>query len=145
MIPCVIICGHCGGIFRRIKWNNHGCKSTVWRCVSRVNKMKSGIDCPARTVHEEVIQAAVVTAVNEAWSRKDEILPQLKENIRAVLQEDSDAKDRIEDLSGLLDEQTGAITEYSDALVRRLIEKISVYDEALVVKFKSGLEITVDA
>ena len=107
--------------------------------------MKSGIDCPARTVHEEVIQAAVVTAVNEAWSRKDEILPQLKENIRAVLQEDSDAKDRIEDLSGLLDEQTGAITEYSDALVRRLIEKISVYDEALVVKFKSGLEIPVDA
>ena len=145
MIPCVIICGHCGDIFRRIKWNNHGCKSTVWRCVSRVNKMKSCIDWPARTVHEEVIQAAVVTAVNEAWSRKDEILPQLKENIRAVLQEDSDAKDRIEDLSGLLDEQTGAITEYSDALVRRLIEKISVYDEALVVKFKSGLEITVDA
>lgn len=197
-LSSVIICGHCGDIFRRIKWNNHGCKSTVWRCVSRVNKKKSGIDCPARTVHEEVIQAAVVTAINDAWSRKDEILPQLKENIRAVLQEDTDAKiaeidtavkekqeellkvgkdenkiaeigetimklreerqqvmtdaamhkdvtDRIEDLSNFQDEQTGAITEYSDALVRRLIEKITVYDEALVVKFKSGLEITVDA
>lgn len=197
-LSSVIICGHCGDIFRRIKWNNHGCKSTVWRCVSRVNKKKSGIDCPARTVHEEVIQAAVVTAINDAWSRKDEILPQLKENIRAVLQEDTDAKiaeidtavkekqeellkvgkdenkiaeigetimklreerqqvmtdaamhkdvtDRIEDISNFLDEQTGAITEYSDALVRRLIEKITVYDEALVVKFKSGLEITVDA
>ena len=197
-LSSVIICGHCGDIFRRIKWNNHGCKSTVWRCVSRVNKKKSGIHCPARTVHEEVIQAAVVTAINDAWSRKDEILPQLKENIRAVLQEDTDAKiaeidtavkekqeellkvgkdenkiaeigeaimklreerqqvmtdaamhkdvtDRIEDLSNFLDEQTGAITEYSDALVRRLIEKITVYDEALVVKFKSGLEITVDA
>ena len=56
-----------------------------------------------------------------------------------------DVTDRIEDLSNFLDEQTGAITEYSDALVRRLIEKITVYDEALVVKFKSGLEITVDA
>ena len=198
MVSSVIICGHCVDIFCRIKWNNHGCKSTVWRCVSRVNKKISGIDCPARTVHEEVIQAAVVTAVNDAWSRKDEILPQLKENIRAVLQEDSDAKiaeidaaikqkqdellnagkdeskiselgeaimklreerqqvmtdaamrkdvkDRIEDLSNFLDEQTGAITEYSDALVRRLIEKITVYDEVLVVKFKSGLEITVDA
>ena len=193
-LSSVIICGHCGDIFRRIKWNN----PTVWRCVSRVNKKKSGIHCPARTVHEEVIQAAVVTAINDAWSRKDEILPQLKENIRAVLQEDTDAKiaeidtavkekqeellkvgkdenkiaeigeaimklreerqqvmtdaamhkdvtDRIEDLSNFLDEQTGAITEYSDALVRRLIEKITVYDEALVVKFKSGLEITVDA
>ena len=197
-LSSVIICGHCGDIFRRIKWNNHGCKSTVWRCVSRVNKKKSGIDCPARTVHEEVIQEAVVTAVNDVWSRKDEILPQLKENIRAVLQEDTDAKiaeidatvkekqeellnvgkdenkiaeigeaimklreerqqvmtdaamrkdvkDRIEDLSNFLDEHTGAITEYSDALVRRLIEKITVYDEVLLIKFKSDLEITVDA
>lgn len=44
-----------------------------------------------------------------------------------------------------MDKQTEDITEYSDTLVRRLIEKITVYDEALVVKFKSGLEITVDA
>ena len=44
-----------------------------------------------------------------------------------------------------LDKQTEVITEYLDTLVRRLIEKITVYDEALVVKFKSGLEITVDA
>ena len=26
-------------IFRRIKWNNQGCKSTVWRCISRVEKI----------------------------------------------------------------------------------------------------------
>ena len=45
----------------------------------------------------------------------------------------------------LLDEQTQAVTEYSDALVRRLIERITVYDEMLVVEFKSGLEIEVDA
>jgi hypothetical protein len=56
-----------------------------------------------------------------------------------------DVNDRIADLSNFLDEQTVAITEYSDALVRRLIEKITVYDEVLRIKFKSGLEITVDA
>lgn len=54
-------------------------------------------------------------------------------------------KDRIEDLAMFLDEQTQAVTEYSDALVRRLIERITVYDEMLVVEFKSGLEIEVDA
>ena len=69
-----------------------GAKSTVWRCVSRVLKKSSGIDCPARTIHEEVLQDAVVTAVNDAWSRKDVILPELRENIRSVLQEDTDAK-----------------------------------------------------
>ena len=166
--------------------------------MSRVLKKSSGIDCPARTIKEEVLQAAVVTAVNDAWSRKESILPELRENIRSVLEEDTDqkiaevdaavkqkqaelldagrdqekideigdaimqlreerqqiltqaamrkdVKDRIEDLASFLDEQTQAVTEYSDALVRRLIERITVYDEMLVVEFKSGLEIEVDA
>ena len=56
-----------------------------------------------------------------------------------------DVKDRIEDLASFLDEQTQAVTEYSDVLVRRLIERITVYDEMLMVEFKSGLEIEVDA
>ena len=56
-----------------------------------------------------------------------------------------DVKDRIEDLASFLGEQTQAVTEYSDVLVRRLIERITVYDEMLVVEFKSGLEIEVDA
>jgi site-specific DNA recombinase len=56
-----------------------------------------------------------------------------------------DVQDRIEDLSAFLDEQTEAVTEYSDDLVRRLIEKITVFDEMLVIEFKSGLEIQVEA
>lgn len=91
-LSSIVVCGHCGDIFRRVKWNNRGCKSTVWRCVSRVLKKSSGIDCPARTIREEVLQAAVVTAVNDAWSRKDAILPELRENIRSVLEEDTDAQ-----------------------------------------------------
>ena len=186
------------GDLHRIKWDNHGCKSTVWRCVSRVLKKSSGIDCPARTIHEEVLQAAVVTAVNDAWSRKNAILPELRENIREVLEEDTDSqlgdidaaikqkqvelldagkdqtkideigdvimklreerqnilteaamrkdvKDRIEDLSSFLGEQTEAITEYSEALVRRLIERITILDDMIVVEFKSGLEVQVEA
>ena len=197
-LSSIVFCEHCGDIYRRIKWNNHGCKSTVWRCVSRVLKKSSGIDCPARTIHEEVLQTAVVTSVNNAWSRKDAILPELRENIRSVLQEDTDAKlaeidaevkqkqtelldagkdqsrideigdtimtlrekrqtilteaamrkdvqDRIEDLASFLDEQVEAVTEYSEALVRRLIEKITVCDEKLIVEFKSGLEVEIDA
>ena len=56
-----------------------------------------------------------------------------------------DVQDRIEDLASFLDEQVEAFTEYSDALVRRLIEKITVCDETLIVEFKSGLEVEVDA
>ena len=54
-------------------------------------------------------------------------------------------QERLEDFDNFLDEQTEAITEYSEELVRRLIEKITVYDEKLVVEFKSGLQIEVEA
>ncbi len=56
----------------------------------------------------------------------------------------SDRQERIDDLSAFLNSQTGFITEYSDTLVRRLIEKITVYDEKLTVEFKSGLEMEVE-
>lgn len=54
-------------------------------------------------------------------------------------------KERIDDLASFLDGQTMEITEYSETLVRRLIKKITVYDEKLTVEFKSGLAIDVDA
>lgn len=44
-----------------------------------------------------------------------------------------------------LDDQICAVTEYSETLTRRLIEKVMVYDEKMVVEFKSGLQIEVDA
>ena len=68
-LSSIVFCGHCGDIFRRIKWNNRGCKSTVWRCVSRVKKT-IGIDCPAKTIREEDLQAAVLTAINDTFNKK---------------------------------------------------------------------------
>ena len=56
-----------------------------------------------------------------------------------------ETKNRIEDLEAFLDEQVEEVSEYSDTLVRRLIEKITIYDWKVVVEFKSGLEIEVDA
>lgn len=84
-------------------------------------------------------------------SKIDEIgdaIMQLREDRQQVMTEAAmrkDVQNRINDLSSFLNEQTEAITEYSDALVRRLIEKITVIDEMLVIEFKSGLEIQVEA
>lgn len=196
-LSCRVFCGHCGDIYRRIQWNNRGCKSTVWRCVSRVLKKRSGIDCPARTLHEEVLQTAIITAVNDAWSQRNNVIPVLQKNIREVLESDTEVrleainssikekqtellkpgtdqnrideigdvivcmreqrqdilieaaenkerKERVDDLATFLGEQVEAITEYSEPLVRRLIERIVVYDEKMMVAFKSGLEIEVE-
>ena len=38
-----------------------------------------------------------------------------------------------------------AITEYSDALTRRLVERITIYDEKIMVELKSGLQMEVEA
>jgi len=37
----------------------------------------------------------------------------------------------------------GKVYEYDDALVRKLIERITVYDDYFMVEFKSGIEIDV--
>jgi len=40
-----------------------------------------------------------------------------------------------------LQTQASRITEYDEQLVRRLIEKITVYDDKLIFEFKSGMTI----
>ena len=37
-----------------IHWNNHGCKSIVWRCISRLEP--TGMECHARTVNEQELE-----------------------------------------------------------------------------------------
>ena len=39
----IVICGECGEMFRRIHWNNRGCKSIVWENHFTV-ELKSGLN-----------------------------------------------------------------------------------------------------
>lgn len=52
-------------------------------------------------------------------------------------------KQRISEMQQFLTEQTQDITEYDEQLVRRLIEKITVYEEKVTVEFKSGTSLDV--
>lgn len=45
---------------------------------------------------------------------------------------------RTADMSAFLQEHPTAITEYDEQLVRRLIEKVIVYEEKFTVEFKFG-------
>ena len=47
-------------------------------------------------------------------------------------------------MTDFLNTQTSDIAEFDDKLVRKLVEKAIVYNDRLVVKFKSGLEIEVN-
>lgn len=47
-------------------------------------------------------------------------------------------------MSVFLREQPTAIAEYDELLVRRLVEKVTVYEDKFTVEFKSGMTADVD-
>ena len=79
----IIVCGECGEQFRRIHWNNRGCKSIVWRCISRLEP--TGHECHARTVNELELQRVVVAALNELLGDREGYQRQLQQNTAAVI------------------------------------------------------------
>lgn len=188
-----VFCAHCGDIFRRTCWFLKGKNVPVWRCVSRLERKKSGIDCPSRTIFETDLQAAVVTAFNQMIEQKDEFLPGMRlamdramaqsnsprvaeidakletlqkellkkanakqgfddlaediESLRsekeALLLEDANRRgelDKLDELEAFLDEHQEPVTDYDEGLVRRLIERITVFEDRLAFEFKCGLE-----
>ena len=74
----LIYCSDCGDLYRRTQWYLKGEHVPVWRCVSRLEKRKSGIDCPSRTLYETDLHAAVITAFNQMIEQKDEFLPGMR-------------------------------------------------------------------
>lgn len=79
----MIVCGECGELFRRVHWNNHGCRSIVWRCLSRLQP--TGVICHARTVNEEVLKNEVVQAFNEMLCSRSTYQKRLRDNLARVL------------------------------------------------------------
>jgi site-specific DNA recombinase len=51
---------------------------------------------------------------------------------------------RIADMNAFLRDQPTSINEYDESLVRRLIEKITVYEDKFTVEFKSGVTVDVE-
>ena len=71
----------------------------------------------------------------------------LREQRQDVLTQDAERdgkRQRIEEMRGFLEKQVNEPLAYDEQLVRRLVEKITVYDDRLTVEFKSGLEIDME-
>ena len=52
---------------------------------------------------------------------------------------------KIRDLQDFVKSQPATITEFDETLVRRLIAKITVFDDHFTVEFKSGITINIEA
>ncbi len=84
----IVVCGNCGQHYRRIKWNNRGCRSIVWRCEHRLHDGKNV--CSARTVSEEELKKAVVTAVNRLLLDRQSVMAAFKTSLEECLSTESD-------------------------------------------------------
>lgn len=71
-------------------------------------------------------------------------LRELKQNAMTKNAERESFKQRITEMQQFLAEQTKTIEEYDETLVRRMIEKITVYEDKFMVEFKSGTSIDVE-
>ena len=191
----IVICGECGEMFRRIHWNNRGCKSIVWRCISRLEP--TGQECHARTVNETVLENVVVQAINTLLGDKSTYQAQLQQNIAKVIrsaqQNTADGIDerlqrlqkellkkatnkeaydeiadeifalrekrqqasmdtvqrdeqlqRITELQDFIKDQPSDLTVFDEALVKRWLRQITIWDDHCTVELKSGLKVDVE-
>jgi len=81
----LLICGKCGTPYRRTTWTSRGKKLIVWRCISRLEHGKKY--CPdSPTIKEEQLHKAIIRAINNYYSCRDDIVRILKANIGSVLE-----------------------------------------------------------
>ena len=81
----MVFCGDCGEFYRRVHWNNRGCKSVVWRCCSRLEN--TGHACRSRTVNEGLLEQGSIEAINQVLCEKDDFLKTLQSNIATVIRQ----------------------------------------------------------
>src|SRR5574344_1012328 len=193
-LSSITFCSNCGDIYRRTYWTNRGKKSTVWRCVTRLEEGPKG--CTSRTISEEDLHAAVAEAFNQVLSGGESMIAILRENIESVvcvsneqaitnidkqmeekqielisyansgkdyenladeiqalserkqtiLTEEAESqgeKDRITEMMEFIENHADQSLDYDEELVRLLVEKATIFENNLVVRFKSGIEVEV--
>ena len=95
-------------------------------------------------VQEELLRVANAKKDYTNLADRVEELKNEKEKILLEMAEDKNEQSRLKELEEFLDNQELEIESYDEELVRKLIEKIVVYDEMLKVIFKSGIEIEIE-
>ena len=95
-------------------------------------------------VQEELLKVANAKKDYTYLADRVEELRNEKEKILLSIAEEKNVQSRLMELEEFLDNQELEIERYDEDLVRKLIEKIIVYDESLKVIFKSGLEVEIE-
>lgn len=102
------------------------------------------IDGMIRKSQMDLLDAGRDEALVQEIGERIVSLRERRQNVLTQAALRKDEIDRIKAMIGFIEEQTGE-AEYSEILVRRMVEKVTIHDDRITVEFKSGLAIDVDA
>ena len=110
---------------------------------SDVESRLAEIDGRLKELQQELLKQA--NAKKDYTELADEIyaLREQRQNVLAAEAEQDGRRQRMEEMKALLEEQADIPLEYDEQLVRRLVEKVTVYEDKIKVDFRSGMEIEV--
>lgn len=102
------------------------------------------VDKRLAELQEELLKRASARADYEDIAEEIYRLREDKQKLQLESAGRDEQKKRIADMGNFLREQPTALTEYDEPLVRRLIEKVTIYEDKFTVEFKSGMTVDVD-
>ena len=131
-----VICGNCGSAFGRKTWNStdQNLKRRVWQCNRKYEK-KGQVRCKNKHIDEEVLYKAFVSSFNALVGNKEEFIEKWKS-------EDGDELRRFNarEFIGII-EDGAEIKEFDTDLYFRMLEKIGVLEDEIIVRMLDGTEV----
>jgi site-specific DNA recombinase len=107
------------------------------------DKALADIDKRLEELQMELLKLATSNAEYDKVGDEIHRLRDQKQKMQLESANRDELKKRMADMSTFLKKQSTALTEYDEQLVRRLIEKVTVFEDMFTVEFKSGLTVDV--
>ena len=159
----MVFCGDCGELYRRVHWKEITVKAfhqilterdfflktlqqNIAKAVVNADTLSpDGIQTRLEELQKELIKKANNKQGYDAIADEIFRLRDQKEQSELDSHHREEAMNRIKELQDFIAGQETDITEFDEALVKKLIEKITVFADHFTVEFKSGITIDIEA
>ena len=101
------------------------------------------LDSQLKELEAEIISLAIGGRGYDELASKILELRDERDTVAKELAADANMQQRIDEMETIV-KNHDTITEYGDVLVRRLIEKVTIFEKDIVVDFKSGVNIAIE-
>jgi site-specific DNA recombinase len=120
-------------------------ENNITTALSKGNEKEiSEIDRRLKDIQAKIVKQASSKADCDELGEEVFRLREEKQRLQLESAGKDELRNRMAEMSAFLREQPTEITEFSEQLVRRLIEKVTVYEDEFAVGFRSGMSVVVD-